>query len=265
MKVAPRLVAVALATVLSTAIIAPAGAGPVAVPTAPLRILVTNDDGVSADGIDALVQGLLGVADVEVTVIAPLEDMSGTGTQTTGGTLTAISTTTKSGYPALAIDGFPADTVKYAVSHLDQLPQLVMSGINAGSNLGPIVYGSGTVGAVQEARKRGVPGVALSQGDEGVPANYPAGVEAALVWLDEHLDALVARERGDPLVIESVNIPTCIAGEIRGTLRTKIAKVVIRDDTSDCTSTKAVKKHDDNTAFLLGYITVSALPKPKRR
>jgi 5'-nucleotidase len=259
-----RVVAVAVAVGIPLSVLAsaPANAGSDAVAAEPLRILVTNDDGVGADGIDALVQGLRGVAGVEVTVIAPAEDMSGTGRQTTKGPLSASETTTKSGYPALAIDGFPADTVKYAVEHLVAKPDLVMSGINAGSNLGPIVYGSGTVGAVMQARKRGISGVALSQGDEGAPADYPSGVQAALEWLSEHRAELASRKPGEPLLIESVNIPSCAVGEIRGTLRTKVAKLAVRDDTSDCTSTKKVKRREDVAAFLLGYITVSAVPKP---
>ena len=264
MRCGRQLVALAGGVALSLTIVVPAGAGPDPATSEPLHILVTNDDGVSSDGIDALVQGLLGVAGVEVTVIAPLEDMSGTGAQTTSGALRATPTTTKSGYPATAIDGFPADTVKYAVKHLATLPDLVMSGINAGSNRGAITYGSGTVGAVLQARKRGIPAVALSQGDEGVPADYPVGVKAAVAWLDEHRAALASRRAGDPLIIESVNIPTCITGEIRGTRRTKIAKFAVRDDTSDCESTEVVKGRNDIAAFLLGYITVSPVPKSKR-
>lgn len=265
MKLGHRFVAVALGLACGMTMIAPVGGASQPVVATPLRILVTNDDGVSADGIDALVQGLLGAADVEVTVIAPAEDMSGTGRQTTKGALSVSETTTDSGYPALAVDGFPADTVKYAVKHLDALPDLIMSGINAGSNLGPIIYGSGTVGAVFQARKHGVSAVALSQGDDGAPADYPSGVEAALAWLDEHRADLAARQLGDPVIAETVNIPSCATGEIRGTLRTKVAKVAVRDDTSDCTSTKEVKRRDDVSAFLLGYITVSAVPKLNRR
>ena len=81
----------------------------------PLRVLVSNDDGVRAPGIDALVKALRKLPKVTVTVVAPAANQSGTGGKTTPGALTATRTTTKSGYPAIAVKGFPADSVNYAL------------------------------------------------------------------------------------------------------------------------------------------------------
>ena len=141
---------------------------------ATLHILVTNDDGVGAPGIDAVVEALRALPDTEVTVVAPLENQSGTGGQTTPGTLTVTDTTTASGYPAKAVAGFPADSVIWAFDQagVTQKPDLVVSGINFGQNLGPAVAISGTVGAAEAAAARGVPALAASQGLADVP-NYP--------------------------------------------------------------------------------------------
>jgi 5'-nucleotidase len=262
-----RCVALAVGATLAASVVGVISAGALPATGSPLRILVTNDDGVSADGIDALVQGLAGVPDVEVTVIAPAEDKSGTGIQTTRGRLTATPTTTKGGSPALAVDGFPADTVIYALKHLEQKPDLVMSGINAGANLGAITFGSGTVGAAKMAGRRGIPAVALSQGDEDAPPDYASGVEAALTWLDEHRAALSSPGDTDRVLVENVNIPTCTAGAIRGTLRTKTARTAkgAHGAVSDCASTSSVMPKDDITAFTEGYISVAPVPDPKRR
>ncbi len=71
-------------------------------------------------------------------VIAPATNQRGTGSHTTPGTLTASPQKTASGYPATAVDGFPADTIAYAMSNFRLRPDLVVSGINFGQNLGPI-------------------------------------------------------------------------------------------------------------------------------
>ena len=81
----------------------------------PLRILVSNDDGFDALGIDAVVEALRALPGVTVTVVAPATNQSGTGEQITDGPLTATSEQTLSGYPATAVQGFPADSIIYAI------------------------------------------------------------------------------------------------------------------------------------------------------
>ena len=127
---------------------------------------MTNDDGYSAPGIDAVVQGLRTLPDVSITVVAPLANQSGTGGKTTPGTLAVTDVKTASGYAAKAVAGFPADTVIWAVDQhgLAQKPQVVISGVNFGQNLGVATNLSGTVGAARAAASRGIPALAASAG-----------------------------------------------------------------------------------------------------
>jgi 5'-nucleotidase len=240
-----------------------AGAAPKKQP--PLRILVTNDDGVTADGIDALVQALERVKGVKITVIAPAENKSGTGSSTTPGPLTTTPATTKSGVAATAVQGFPADTVIYAVEQggMKQKPDLVIAGVNQGQNLGAITDLSGTVGAAKAAAVRGIPAVAFSQGLAGAnPPDYTSGAKAAVAWLKQYRKALSHKKRDAPVVLDNVNIPTCTSGAIRGTLDTTIAPTAdnaIADQ--NCASTLASPTNDIE-AFNNGYITVTKVPVP---
>lgn len=219
-------------------------------------VLVTNDDGVGSDGIDALVNALEDRGDVEVVVVAPLENQSGSGGRTTDGELVVTDTETISGHPAKAVDGFPADSVVWALGEGGVEPDLVVSGINDGQNVGPLVDISGTVGAARQAVQLGVPALATSQG-LGEPADFPSGVEATMAWLDDHIDAVVAGELGTDGII-SINIPTCTTGEIQGTVEVPVAVNSTADLTKvDCTS--EVEPTDDVTAFVNGWTSVTEL------
>jgi 5'-nucleotidase len=132
----------------------------------PLRVLVTNDDGVDAPGLDAVVAVLQANPKLEVTVVAPATNQSGTGDQISnqpGATITSVAATTASGYPATAVAGFPADSVLWAVlTSLPEPPDLVVSGINAGQNISEAVVLSGTIGAARWAARLGIPAIAAS-------------------------------------------------------------------------------------------------------
>ena len=239
---------------------APAGDGAVdtTVPADPVQVLVTNDDGVDAEGIDALVQGLEAVDGIEVTVVAPATNQSGTGGTLTDGPLTASETTTASGHAATAIEGTPADTIVWAVDQggLPSAPDLVISGINAGQNMGPFVELSGTVGAARAAAQRGIPALAASQGQLEPPHDWPTGVEHVLDWLDENLDAIRAGTL-DTTTIANLNIPTCSSGEPRGEVDVPLAATADGyGDQPDCAST-ATDPADDIAAFLAGYVTLT--------
>ena len=224
---------------------------------APLTVLVTNDDGVSAPGIDALVEALRDDDGLELVVVAPAENQSGSGDQTTEGAA-ASPAATASGYEAVQVDGRPADAVNHALDVVlaDEAPDLVISGINEGQNLGPIVDISGTVGAARTAARRGIPAVAVSQGlpPDGAEPDYESGVEAVLAWLDDNRDDLV-----DGTVV-NINVPTCAVDvDIRGTLEVPTAP----DDTTgnpvqvaDCSSTVA-DPPTDVAAFNAGFVAVS--------
>jgi len=250
-------------------IVAVAGCGDDATNATTLRILVTNDDGVRAEGIDAIVEALVSDSANEVIVSAPNGNRSGSGDQTGPsercGNLSVSSTTTQSGYPATAIDGCPADAVLYALASLypaDAPPDVVLSGINEGQNVSAVIAGiSGTVGAAKTAARRGVPALASSQGlpAPGGRIQYGDGVQAVLAWLADRRDALTAGT--EPSEADSVNIPTCNGGSIRGTI---VGLPLAPSpegalDPQDCESTLE-NPTDDVQAFMNGFITLTDIP-----
>jgi 5'-nucleotidase len=220
----------------------------------PLQIVVTNDDGYNAAGIDAAVQALRVVPGVQVTVVAPATNQSGVGDRTSTGPVTAFAGTTASGYPATAVNGTPADSVLYALNQLGLNPDLVVSGINLGQNLGPAVPVSGTIGAARTAARNGVPAVATSQGF-GSPADFPHGAAAVVHWLD---DFRLGRTGAPLQTVGNLNIPTCSTGAIRGTVVLPASTALNGRpyDPSNCNST-ATSFTDDLDGFLAGYITLS--------
>jgi 5'-nucleotidase len=226
-----------------------------------LRVLVTNDDGVSAPGIDALVNGLRKLERVSVTVVAPATNQSGTSDRTTPGPLTTSEATTASGVPAIAVQGFPADTVNFALDGgVPKKQHLVASGVNAGQNLGPVVSVSGTVGAARTAARRGVAGVAVSQGvGEGVSPDYAAGVREAVRWVKANRKALTKKNPAKPTSVANMNVPTCTAGKLRGVVEVPSATTGDAGTPSDCTS-RLRNPPDDVVAFANGYAALSEVP-----
>ncbi|HEY5143782.1 MAG TPA: 5'/3'-nucleotidase SurE [Solirubrobacteraceae bacterium] len=222
-----------------------------------LSVLVTNDDGVGAPGIDALVQALRKQPALTVTVVAPAKNQSGTGGKTTPGALKATPARTKSGYPATAVAGYPADTITYALAHQfkRRKPDLVVSGINFGQNIGPFVGLSGTVGAALAAGKRGIPALATSQG-LGNPANFPAGVRQTIAWLTANRAHL---HKGR---VVSINTPTCSKGRVRGILPATVAASFGSIDpfaAVDCSTAAKPASGADVAEFSAGYATIGVL------
>ena len=245
-------------------------------PTATLRILVTNDDGVEAPGIDAVVEALITDENNDVVVSAPAVNQSSSGDNTTPTPppLEAMQTTTASGYPATAVMGYPADSVLYALQNLypDAPPHVVLSGINAGQNVGNVKIGgselglqvdiSGTIGAAKTAACSGVPALASSQGD-GETADYPSGVAEVLRWLEANRAALLAGNVSTE-TITNINIPSCDTGTIRGQLEVPLASGNpsgwnLPDGFQDCEST-VENPPDDIEAFFNGYVTITPVP-----
>ena len=235
-----------------------------------LRILVTNDDGFDAPGLDAVVEALIDDPRNEVVVSAPLTNQSGSGDMTSPTLPDATDEMTASGYPATAVDGFPADSVIYALENLydDDPPHVVLSGINAGQNVGNVAGGiisqiSGTVGAAKTAACLGVPALASSQG-EGETLDYPSGLTAVLTWLESNRAALLAGEV--PLDdITSINIPSCDGnGVIRGSLEVPLATTQSEENfpngPQNCESTLE-DPNDDVQAFFNGYIAITPVPR----
>jgi 5'-nucleotidase len=229
--------------------------------TSGIQILVTNDDGYDADGIDALVEALRGIDGVKVTVIAPATNQSGKGSAVSGGELKASDVTTKSGYEAKAVEGTPADTIVWAIDQkgISFTPDLVISGINAGANMGPAIELSGTVGAARAAVQRGIPALAASQGPLVEPFDFPAGVIRVLQWFD---DNRVAIENGTLQhdTVSNLNIPTCPTGSVRG-----LRIVAPATDTEgydlppNCESTES-DPGSDIAALYFGFAALSQVP-----
>jgi 5'-nucleotidase len=229
----------------------------------PLHILVTNDDGIGADGIDVIVQALLLLDNVEVTVVAPLENQSGSGGSTSTGALTVTDATTQSGYAAQAVAGFPADTIVWAIDQkgIDFVPDLVVSGINNGQNYSlEIVSASGTVGAARAAAQRNIPSIAVSQGFADSP-DYPTAADAVVKWIEDHRAELIARTDSD-IVTEFVNInaPSCASSlTVRGIIEVPIESLGTSDyNANDCAST--IEPTGDVSGFQNGYVTITKLP-----
>jgi broad specificity polyphosphatase/5'/3'-nucleotidase SurE len=210
-------------------------------PAGRLRILVTNDDGVTEPGIDAVARALAADSKNEVVVCAPNENRSGVGDMTgpsdrCGDGETTEETTTESGYPAVAIDGCPADAVNYAVDNLyaaNAPPHVVISGLND------------------------TPSQGLAAG--GTP-DFDAGAKAVLDWLAEHRNALLAGTVPTDEV-DNLNIPTCEAGSsIRGFVEVPMAEDMAGFfNTQNCESTLQDPK-DDVEGLNNGFITLSPVP-----
>ncbi|MEU8777627.1 5'/3'-nucleotidase SurE [Streptomyces sp. NPDC048606] len=184
----------------------PAASARSARPTAPLRILLTNDDGYDAPGIRKAFERLT-AAGHDVTIVAPLTNQSGTGTKITS----APTVTVKHPEPKVwAVDGTPGDSVSFGLAEVfaGRAPDLVVSGTNFGPNVAGLATHSGTVGGAVTALESGVPAIALSTGGLSVPDPVTT-VNAMGPTLDfavKLIDRLRTRARTGPLLPEGVGL-----------------------------------------------------------
>ncbi|OKH40029.1 5'/3'-nucleotidase SurE [[Phormidium ambiguum] IAM M-71] len=167
-----------------------------------MTIILTNDDGIDAPGIKALQKAING----QGIIVAPKEHLSGCGHQVT--TTSPINVLRRSP-TEFAIGGTPADCTRIALSHLFPHSKWVLSGINAGGNLGVDVYISGTVAAVREAAIHGIPGIAVSHYRKG---KLNVDWDTAARWTAKVLADLFDRplEKGS---FWNVNLPHLLPGE----------------------------------------------------
>jgi 5'-nucleotidase len=167
------------------------------------RILITNDDGITAPGIRALEQSLAAVGDV--TVVAPDREMSATSQSITLHTPIRVHSIDDRHY---AIGGTPTDSVVMALYKiLPKRPDLVVSGINPGGNLGENVVYSGTVGGAMEGAVHGVPSFAISLASR---KDLDFSVAAAFA---AQLATKILADGLEPGVCLNVNVPR---GKVRG-------------------------------------------------
>lgn len=184
-----------------------------------MKILLTNDDGIKAPGIEALARSL--GKEHEVVVVAPSSAASATSHAITiHESLHATNEKLEGADVAFAVTGFPADCVKLALSGrlIDSYrPDIVISGINAGLNAGVDILYSGTVAAAREGFLGGIPSIAISV---SIGKNEPDYTVPAAV-----LDFLVPKA-GELLdFFLNVNVPACPLAEIKGM---KVAKVGLK-------------------------------------
>ncbi len=188
------------------------------------RILVTNDDGVHSDGIHALADALNALG--EVLVVAPHVEASAIGHALT---LRRPLRMEKLRAGVYEVDGTPTDCVNIAFTKLYEAPpDLVVSGINKGYNLGDDVTYSGTVSGALEAALLGVPAIAISQERtrEAYDFSHAAAAAAAI-------GALVLREGLAPQSFLSINVPSGTPKGIKLTVQGRRNHVTIVDERVD--------------------------------
>ena len=182
-------------------------------------VLITNDDGIHAPGIKHLWQALHEYADI--TIVAPLGEKSGSGLSITWGKPLKINQVHwEENTQAYSLNGTPADCVKMALAVLlDRRPNLILSGVNCGSNAGRTALYSGTVGGVIEGAMKGVPGIAFSFSDcDPIPS---------ISITKKYLLSLVQYFISNPLpqeTILNVNFPFHCENKIQGVRLAKQGK-----------------------------------------
>jgi 5'-nucleotidase len=168
-----------------------------------MKLVLTNDDGIDAPGLQALLEaaGQLG----DPVLVAPVEMLSGCSHRVTTHQPLRVE---RRGPDRLAVDGTPADCVRIALARVVPDAAWVLAGINFGGNLGADVYHSGTVAAAREAVLHGWPAIAVSQYHK---KDLALDWRRAAAWVAPLLRGLIARDR-QPGVLWNVNLPHLAPG-----------------------------------------------------
>lgn len=187
-----------------------------------MRILLSNDDGVLAPGLDALREALEGTG--EVFVVAPEREQSGASRSLT---LDRPLRVRRMGERVYSVDGTPTDCVLLAVRGIPDMvqvqPDLIVSGINHGPNLGDDVTYSGTVAAAAEGSLMGIPSVAISLSSWD-PTHFATAARVARILVDQ------LRERPVPAgTLLNVNVPDVPFASLRGTRVTRLGRRIYPD------------------------------------
>lgn len=179
-----------------------------------MRILLSNDDGYFAPGIEHLARALAEIADI--TVVAPERDRSGASNSLT---LDRPLSLRRAANGFHYVNGTPTDCVHLAVTGmLDELPDLVVSGINLGANMGDDTIYSGTVAAATEGYLLGVPSIAVSLCSKA-GAHFETAARVAL----EVVQMVRQQAIREPLLL-NVNVPDIPYERVRGRLVTRLGK-----------------------------------------
>ncbi len=179
-----------------------------------MRIILSNDDGYFAPGIAILAEALAGLG--TITVVAPERDRSGASNSLT---LDRPLSVRKSANGYLFVNGTPTDCVHLAVTGLlDELPDIVVSGINLGANMGDDTIYSGTVAAAVEGYLLGIPSVAVSLTSKA-GEHFESAIGVAL----ELVERFARTPFGEPVLL-NVNVPDVAPERLRGIEVTRLGK-----------------------------------------
>lgn len=186
-----------------------------------MRILISNDDGYRARGILALREGLQGLGDL--TVVAPDRNRSGASNSLT---LEVPLRVGKAENDVYFVQGTPTDCVHLAISGLFPFePDMVVSGINDGSNLGDDVLYSGTVAAATEGRFLGKPAVAVSLNTDGLRGeeerHFETGAHFARLMVERLVKTPLALTMGRATIL-NVNVPNIPVAQVKGIRVTRL-------------------------------------------
>lgn len=196
-----------------------------------MLVLLTNDDGIGAEGLHALRRALAEIDGLEVRVIAPHTNRSASARSiTTRSPIWVEEVELDDGTVGFATEGTPVDCVRFAdLGLLGAKPDLIVSGINHGSNLGDDVTYSGTVAAAFEGLILGIPAVAVSQqaqiGGMGYNGRQFNFAPAAAVTRE-----VVRRLIDEPLPGSTLVNINCPAGEVQGVELTRLGKRLYDDE-----------------------------------
>ncbi|NNN99774.1 5'/3'-nucleotidase SurE [Vibrio sp. B1-2] len=176
-----------------------------------MKILLSNDDGVYAQGLNTLARELADLA--EIVIVAPDRNRSGASNSLTLEQPLRVDLIAPNTY---SVQGTPTDCVHFALNELlkDDLPDLVLTGINHGANLGDDVLYSGTVAAAMEGHFLGVQAIAFSLVGT---ANFTTAAQIARQLVEQHLNAPIPTNR-----LLNVNVPDRPFGELAGIQVTRL-------------------------------------------
>jgi 5'-nucleotidase len=178
-----------------------------------MRILLTNDDGFDAPGM-AVLLGIAQALSNDLWIVAPTDEQSGAGHSLT---LSRPLRIRPRGDQRYSVDGTPTDAVMVAIHKImtDSPPDLILSGVNRGANLGEDVTYSGTVSAAMEGALAGIPAIALSQCyGHGAPG-HDVTFDAATGWGERVLRPLIPSVM-DQRTLININFPACAADAVKG-------------------------------------------------
>ncbi len=198
-----------------------------------MRVLLSNDDGVYAPGLEVLAQVLTDAA--EITVVAPDRNRSGASNSLT---LDRPLEAHHHHNGFIGINGTPTDCVHLGISGVfSERAEMVISGINAGANLGDDVLYSGTVAAAMEGRYLGLPPIAVSLAGSN-PQHYVTAAEIVKQLLQDIRTLNLA-----PRTVLNINVPDLPLAEIQGVHVTRLGHRALADQPVESIDPRGVQRH----------------------